>query len=64
MGFLWRMVKIRAVVPNDKIFSVIYIRFLMMPLDAIDADYVTFQNYGPRKSSLVWSAYSSFILRL
>ena len=32
-----------------------------MPLDAIDAvDYVTFQNYGPRKSSLVWSAYSSF----
>ena len=57
------MVKaIRAVVPNDKIFSVsLHPVSYTMPLDAIDAvDYVTFQNYGPRKSSLVWSAYSSF----
>ena len=57
------MVKaIRAVMPDNKIFSVsLHPVSYTMPLDAIEAvDFVTFQNYGPRKSSLVWDAYASF----
>ena len=57
------MVKeLRAVIPADKVFSVsLHPVSYTLPQSVIPLiDYITFQNYGPRPSNLVWSAYSAF----